>query len=243
MKKLLAFFVVVLMVSACTESHSQVISSKEKTDYSSIQFNDRFDNPLKKGVWDSLFKYHEAVFAPVYLGDVKPEIKLIYKPELTGNRIDALEEWEVPFENDTEGRILKNPTDSTLLITVDTDRIIGYPMYLWEYYKTPEYRQGIMSYPVFVENTSDDTLKIGLGDVLPITIEAKGRDGQWHELYRNFIYECGTGLLDIYLAPHQIAVVAMPVCKGTFRTELRLGYCISRDKHIYSNVFEGFINQ
>ncbi len=243
MKKLLAFFVVVLMVSAYTESHSQVISSKEKTDYSSIQFNDRFDNPLKKGVWDSLFKYHEAVFAPVYLGDVKPEIKLIYKPELTGNRIDALEEWEVPFENDTEGRILKNPTDSTLLITVDTDRIIGYPMYLWEYYKTPEYRQGIMSYPVFVENTSDDTLKIGLGDVLPITIEAKGRDGQWHELYRNFIYECGTGLLDIYLAPHQIAVVAMPVCKGTFRTELRLGYCISRDKHIYSNVFEGFINQ
>ena len=243
MKKLLAFFVVVLMVSACTESHSQVISSKEKTDYSSIQFNDRFDNPLKKGVWDSLFKYHEAVFAPVYLGDVKPEIKLIYKLELTGNRIDALEEWEVPFENDTEGRILKNPTDSTLLITVDTDRIIGYPMYLWEYYKTPEYRQGIMSYPVFVENTSDDTLKIGLGDVLPITIEAKGRDGQWHELYRNFIYECGTGLLDIYLAPHQIAVVAMPVCKGTFRTELRLGYCISRDKRIYSNVFEGFINQ
>lgn len=243
MKKLLAFFVVVLMVSACTESHSQVISSKEKTDYSSIQFNDRFDNPLKKGVWDSLFEYHEAVFAPVYLGDVKPEIKLIYKPELTGNRIDALEEWEVPFENDTEGRILKNPTDSTLLITVDTDRIIGYPMYLWEYYKTPEYRQGIMSYPVFVENTSDDTLKIGLGDVLPITIEAKGRDGQWHELYRIFIYECGTGLLDIYLAPHQIAVVAMPVCKGTFRTELRLGYCISRDKRIYSNVFEGFINQ
>ena len=161
MKKLLAFFAVVLMVSACTESHSQVISSKEKTDYSSIQFNDRFDNPLKKGVWDSLFEYHKAVFAPVYLGDVKPEIKLIYKPELTGNRIDGLEEWEVPFENDTEGRILKNPTDSTLLITVDTDRIIGYPMYLWEYYKTPEYRQGIMSYPVFVENTSDDTLKIG----------------------------------------------------------------------------------
>lgn len=243
MKKLLANFAIVLALYACTENISQVIPQKETTDYSSIKFNDRFDNPLKKGVWDSLFEYHEAVFAPVYLGDVKPEIKLIYKPELTGNRIDAVEEWEAPFEYDTERRMLKYPTDSTLLITVDTSRIIGYPMCLWEYYKTPEHRQGIMSYPVFVENTSDDTLQVGEGDVLPITIEAKRKDGQWHELYSIYIYECGTGLLDIYLAPHQIAVVAMPVCEGTFRTELRLGYCLSRDKRIYSNEFEGFINQ
>ena len=234
MKKILILFAVVALLACNLKQETKVsdFAQKKGSNYTTIELNDRFNNPLIKGNWDSIFKDHEATFSPVYLGDVKSEIKLIYKPELTGNR---MYDWECAWR-------WKIPSDSTLLITIDTSRVIGYPMGIWEYYKKPEYRRNIMSYPVFLENISEDTLSVGVGDVLTLIVENKDENGQWQKMLKPFIYDCGTGLGYIYLAPHQIAVTALPICEGTLRTELRMGFILSREKCIYSNVIVGSRN-
>ncbi|MBO4581871.1 MAG: hypothetical protein J5701_06270 [Bacteroidales bacterium] len=235
MKNIIMLFAVVALLASNVkqETKESDFAQKKGSEYTTIKLNDRFNNTLKKGNWDSIYRYDEATFSPVYLGDVKSEIKLIYKPELTGNR---MYDWECAWR-------WKSPSDSTLLITIDTSRVIGYPMGIWEYYKKPEYRRNIMSYPVFLENISEDTMSVGFGDVLDLMVENKDENGQWQKMLEPFIYDCGTGLGYIYLAPHQIAVTAMPICEGSYRTEMRIVFRVSSDQCIYSNVFEDFWNE
>lgn len=225
------FFITALFLAFCAGGPVSALAQQETRDYTSIKLKDKFDNPLRKGAWDEVFKHHEAEFAPLYLGDAKSEIKLTYKPELTGNRIE------------NEDGQYKKPSDSTLLIYIDTSRIIGCPMSVWEYYKKPEYRRDIMAFPVFLENISTDTLIVGFGDVLLVTIEAKDKDGQWYSILRPFYYGCGTDLKSIYLAPHQIAVTALPICKGYSCKELRLVFLLSHNQHIYSNIITYFLDE
>ena len=213
-----------------TSTLSETSPKQQAYDYSTIQIIDRFHNTLRPGKWSNLFKHNEEQFAPVYVGDIRAAIQLIYKPERTGNRMV----WD--WEKDR----YKDASDSSLRLTIDTSRIIGMPMSIWEYYKKTEFRREFMAYPVFLENISNDTLNIGFGDVFPISIEAKDKEGNWRRILRPFERECGTDLKLIFLAPHQIAITAMPLCEGSFFTELRLVFKVRENKLIYSNIIKGY---
>ncbi len=128
-----------------------------------------------------------------------------------------------------------------MIITIDTSRTIGSPMGIWEYYKRPEYRNEKMTYPVFIDNVSNDTLIIGFGNILPIIIEAKDKEDNWKPIQSRFIYDCGTGLTEFYLPPNQIAITAMKIFTGHYRTKLRLAFGYSNNV-IYSNEIDGQIN-
>lgn len=220
---------------ACGQSEvSSHLSSPtpQKYDYSTIELADRFTNKLETAKWDDVFDYWGMEFAPIYLGDIKPIVQLTYKPELTGNRIGL------------DDHKMESPSDSTFFLTIDTNRIIGMPMSIWEYYKKPEYRRGIMAFPVFMVNISNDTLDVGFGNLFTdIIVEAKNKEGQWQRLSRPYFFECGTDMENIFLAPHQIAITAMPVCQGNFRTQLRLVFLLNDNKCLYSNIIEGFVDE
>ena len=212
-------------------ANAEPSSGRKTYDYTTIELIDRFHNTLKLGKWDNLFLHNEEQFAPIYIGDIKPAIQLVYKPEKTGNRIT--------FEDIRP----KYPTEQSLTLTIDTSRTIGMPMSVWEYYKKTEYRREFMAFPVFIENIINDTLIIGEGDIFPISIEAKGRDGIWRRVLNPLEFECGTDLKAIFLAPHQIAITAIPICEGTFRTEIRLAFRLSKNQFVFSNAIEGYVEE
>lgn len=194
-------------------------------DYSAIKLIDKFSNKLVK---DKVFKKTEAQFSPIYIGEKKAEVNLVYKTKKIGNRV---EEWDK----------YKRPVVNQIKITIDTSRIVGSPMGVWEYYKKPEYRNEEMSFPVFIENLSTDTLNIGFGDIFPIFIEAKDAEENWRPIQIPFIYDCGTGLTEFILSPRQIAITTMKIYEGDFKTKLRLVFGYS-NKKIYSNEIVGQIN-
>ncbi|PSK83751.1 hypothetical protein CLV93_103166 [Prolixibacter denitrificans] len=113
-------------------------------------------------------------------------------------------------------------------------------MSVWEYYKKPEYRVGKKSYPIFIENKSSDTLSIGLGDILPMITETKDTLGEWTEIERPFIYDCGTGLTELYLPPNEIVITALRQNFGTTNTKFRVKYELA-DSAVYSNEINGKI--
>ena len=203
----------------------QQLKKNSANDYRTIKLIDRFNNKL---VTDTVFEKTEAQFSPIYIGEKKAAINLTYKTEKIRNRV---EEWLK----------YKRPEINLIKITIDTSRIIGSPMGVWEYYKKPEHRNEKMSFPVFIENLSTDTLTIVFGDILPIIIEAKDTEGNWRPIQKRFKYDCGTGLTEFILGPEQIAITTMKIFTGDFKTKLRLIFDYSEEK-IYSNEIDGQIN-
>jgi hypothetical protein len=203
----------------------QQVKTSINHDYSVIKLIDRFNNKLVK---DTAFEKTEAQFSPIYIGEKKAEVNLTYKTEKIENRVN---EWDK----------YKRPEANQITITIDTSRIVGSPMGVWEYYKKPEYRNEKMSYPAFIENLSTDTLNIGFGDILPLIIEAKDTEGNWRPIQRPFIYDCGTGLTEFILSPGQIAITTMKIYEGDFKTKLRLVFEYS-NMIIFSNEIVGQIN-
>lgn len=197
-----------------------------KRDYSGIELIDRFDNALLPNTASQMT---EAQFSPLFLGDVAPEISLSYKPWNLGNRAKITDDF-------------KRPDTKCLAISVDTSRKIGSPMSIYEDYEKREYRDEMLAYPVCIENIGADTLAVGYGDIFPIVMEAQDENRLWRPIQSPFMYFCGTDLTDLYLAPDQIAITAMKLFDGNFRTKLRLAYGPAGST-IYSNEIDARINK
>lgn len=93
------------------------------------------------------------------------------------------------------------------------------------------------AYPVLVRNLEPDTILIGSGDYIPLELQAQDRKSQWRTIEEPFSYFCGTGLSAIMLPPRQVAITAVMIPHGPFRTNLRL-----RLGNTYSAVFKGNIH-
>ena len=201
-------------------------ANANQKNYSKLKLIDQFNNILQK---DTATMISKAQFSPIYIGFKKTEIKITYKPSTLGNRAGKRGNH-------------KKPDPKSMIITIDTTKTVGSPMGVYETYTKAEYRDNKIAYPVFIENLSSDTLDIGFGNVFPIIMEAKDEDGSWKAIQKKFIYECGKGLSEFYLAPKQIAITTMKQFEGTFKTKLRLVFSYSSIK-VYSNEIDGFINR
>lgn len=230
MKQIVSIILTLLALTSCQNREAKKVelknekSEKKELPYSDVILYDYFDNEL---LLDTISNHFEAQFSPTYIGELRDSIKLTYKPAKIENRTPDWDKYRRP-----------NPKD--LGIYIDTTKTIGFSMSVWEYYKKPEYRVGKKSYPVFIENKSNDTLSIGLGDILPMTTEILDSLGQWIEIERPFIYDCGTGLTEFFLPPNQIAITALRQNFGMSKAKFRVKYELA-DSTVYSNEINGKI--
>ena len=93
------------------------------------------------------------------------------------------------------------------------------------------------SFPVIIQNKSNDTIYIGYGDQIPIITEGKTKNGEWKPIEKRYIYGCGVGLHLIILPPNEVVVTSELVYSGNFKTKLRI-----RMGDSYSDEFNGEIN-
>lgn len=224
---ILILFTILLMGCNNIDQKSTMTSENNgKGDFTEIMFSNKFGN---KSVQESSQQIAEAEFSPVYIGVSKKQIELEYKIENIGNRTEEYDKFD-------------RPTKNTFVIFIDTSRNLPSPAKILPPVKLgkKEKEKNIIAYPVFFQNLSKDTIQIGVGDIIPMIIEAKDEKGIWRPIQKRFIYGCATGLTKFFLAPNQIGITAMKQFTGTFKTELRIAF-LSK-KNIHSNTIQGFIN-
>jgi len=165
-------------------------------------------------------------YNPLYIGPREDSIYVSYRPDL-----------KKYFVYDEDMRNYNRPDSSGIKLVVDTTNFISDHSKIWEDDGSMLSTKSFKAFPVFVINTSKDTLSIGYGDHLPIIMEAMDTKGNWRPIEERYIYMCGTGLNGIILPPKEIVVTSAPIDKGKFKTKLRLRY-----NNILSQEFYGTIN-
>lgn len=103
-------------------------------------------------------------------------------------------------------------------------------------------RNYVNAYPVFIRNTSKDTLNIDNQDgALFLIQEAKNKMGNWQpiEYWRYSI--CGNSYGYTSLGSNDILIIKKVKYQGEFETEMRLKLRIN-NKLFYSKPFKGSIN-
>jgi hypothetical protein len=167
-----------------------------------------------------------GIYNPVYIGVRKDTIINSYRPNL--KKYFVYEEGRMKF---------KRPDSTQILLVVDTTRIVSEHAMIWEDDGSMYNEKSFEAFPVFVVNTTKDTLDIGYGDHLPIEMEAINTKGHWEQIEIRYRYMCGTGLNSTLLPPNEIVVTTAPLYHGNYKTKLRLRY-----HKTISNEFNGKIN-
>lgn len=209
---------------------STLVSCEEKVDrnkYEDVVLTDKFSNKLNKEHSDSITT---AEYSPLYIGKFSNNINLSYLYYKTVKPCIFIFRDKYKF-----------PKKDSIKIYIDTTKTIGTPMGMSEYSHT-EKRNNKIAFPIFIENFSRDTLRIGYAEYLPLLIEAKDRKGNWRTIEKPLRFGCGTGIFDFYLAPNNIIISSLKIYNGNFKTKLRLVYK-SSDEKIYSNQISGEINE
>lgn len=165
-------------------------------------------------------------YKPLYIGQRKDSIYVSYRPNLKKYFVYA-----------NHKRSYSRPDSSGIILLIDTTKIISDHSMIWEDDGSMLSTKSFKAFPVFVVNTTKDTLSIGYGDHLPIIMEAIDDKGNWRPIEEPYIYMCGTGLNEITLHPNEIVVTSAPINKGKIKTKLRLRY-----NDILSQEFYGTIN-
>lgn len=199
----------------------------KKINFTEIQLEDKFTNSLKLDFADKLTT---SELAPLYIGEIKENIAISYQTYKTVEKKRTYKEY-------------KRPTKNSLEIFIDTSRIIGIPMGMYEYSNTGK-RNNKMAHPIFIKNISKDTLIVGYAEYFPMIIEAKNRNGQWLPIQKRMTFMCGNGIVDFYCPPNNIIISSMPKYSGNFKTKLRLRYeSFNSEASIFSNEIYGVINE
>ena len=117
---------------------------------------------------------------------------------------------------------------------------IGYDTYIKGLYNG----QGKAHIPVFIVNETSSTKYLyGRREYVSTMIEAKDRDGIWRPIeYASGIIGCLNGVGFIKIHPKEFCVVAVPVFRGDFKTQIRVKLK-NRHSILISEAFPGQINE
>lgn len=218
---------ILILLSICLTSCKNEKQRSNKLEFEEIKLKDKFTNKLKLDFADKLTM---SEISPLYIGKITENIKISYQTFETVKKTQTYKEYKLPSKKSLE-------------IFVDTSRIIGIPMRLYQYSKV-EKRNNKIANPIFIKNKSKDTLNIGYAEYLPIIIEAKNRNGEWRPIQERMRFMCGTGISDFYCPPNNIVISAMQKYSGNFKTKLRLKYeTFGSESSMFSNEINGEINE
>lgn len=231
--KFLFFLLAFSSFCACDNKQPLTLEKKTTGNFRKLVLVDTFSNNLSSKICTSKTS---TAFHPMYIGEWIDSIPLTYYSRAVENRT---RDWEK----------YKRPDSTDLLLFVDTTRIIGEvetfiltpppPPYSKVEWRLKYARGNTRSYPVFVSNTSPDSLEIGYGEYLSLLLEAQDSTGKWKPIQRPFIYGCGTGLTKFFLLPKEFALTSCPLFEGDYETLLRLRF--GHNKGAVSNTFRGRI--
>ena len=215
-----------IFIFFCCNYESEVSNNLiEKKNFQQIVLIDTIRSQLRKN--DVIWKT-ETDFRPIYIGQQKDSILLNYK----FNYID--------YGNHDWAFFQREDTLNSLIIFVDTSRIIEVPT-LWDNRDSfKKYRNLTQAYPVFIKNMSLDTLVIGFWGNIPLITEAQNNLGKWTSIQEPLVFNNTFGKYQLYLPPKSIAITACNLYKGNFKTKIRLRF--GENGNIYSNEFEGTIS-
>ena len=103
-------------------------------------------------------------------------------------------------------------------------------------------RNYVKAYPVFIRNTSKDTVHIdNQNGNLFIIQEAKNKKGEWKQIEYWVYATCGNSYAYTSLGPNDIVVLKKMKYQGSFETEMRLKLR-TNNRLVYSKPFKGSIN-
>ncbi len=234
-------FLLLLGLAACSNAENQFDLNAELDNrlFSSIELIDTLAHALHP---DTAWFVSTAVFYPLYMGVQKDVVSIDH--DANYNQYSTID-WDQ----------YKRPDSSALSIFVDTSRFIASlnkfalppppPPGLgdevkYEDWVDHQYGKKIKSYPVFIKNVSQDTLKIGYGSFINLLIEAKDSIGNWRAIQREYYYPCGTGLSNYFLPPNEMAITSCKLFHGDYETTLRVVF--AWPENVCSNEFSGKIN-
>lgn len=166
-----------------------------------------------------------ANYNPLYIGENRDSIYVSRRADL--KKYSIYDHHPVSYNG---------PDSVGILLLMDTTKIISDYSLIWEDDEGTLNRKVFKAFPVFVVNTTRDTLDIGYGDHIPIIMEAKDKDGAWRPIEQPYIYFCGTGLRQIILPPNEMVVTSAPINKGKFKTRLRLRYNTTLSQEFYGAI-------
>jgi hypothetical protein len=220
----LLIFIMLIGLYSCDSNKNKVI---EVFDFKIPIINDTLKTKRieQESIW-----LRTANYNPLYIGQWKDSIYISYKPNL--------EKYFVYDYHVNYNELNYHKIDSSgIILLIDTTKIISNNQKMWEYGKNTLTKKTFKAFPVFVVNTTKDTLSIGYGDHLPIIMEAIDNKGTWQPIEDRYMYFCGVGLNEIILPPNEFVVTSVPINKGKFKTKLRLRY-----RNVLSQAFSGTIN-
>jgi hypothetical protein len=92
------------------------------------------------------------------------------------------------------------------------------------------------SFPVLIRNHNKDTVSIGYGAQIQMTMEAIDNLGKWKPIQEKYKYTCGLGIGTIILPPNEILITFAPIYKGNYKTQLRLALGNNKSKPFAGNI-------
>lgn len=212
-----------IFIFFCCNYESEVFNNLiEKESFQQIILIDTIKSQLRKSTvtWKT-----KTDFRPIYIGQEKDSILLNYKFDY------------IDYTNHGWAFFQRKDTLNSLIIFVDTSRIIGVPTF-WE---NKDSFNRTQAYPVFIKNMSlSDTIVIGFGKYFPLIMEAQNHLGEWKLIQQHHTYSHTFGKFQFYLPPENIAITTCKLYEGNFRTKIRLRF--GWKGNLYSNEFWGTIN-
>lgn len=246
MKNLVKIILALILVAFFSCKNESTISVK-KIDFPKIIDTSTMKATLRNVKWQEVVEYNflyigkkvDTIFPNYglkYFSIIKPppfpEIDSKEAPKINFDNIDKSNPIYRFYLNPFQQKEYKFYEESNLEIKVDTSLLIKKEDFYFDY-KTPFYK----AYPILITSKENDTIIIGLQEIIPIELEAKDKSGKWKPIEEKYRHFCGTGLGYIYLAPKNVVLTSVFVYDGDYKTKLRIKLGES-----YSNEFYGKIN-
>ena len=247
MRYIIKIILLIILVSFFSCKNESTISVK-KLDFPKIIDTSKIKSILRNSKWQEVVEYN-FLYIGKKVDTIFPNYRLKYfsiiKPPPPFPGIDTKETNKINFDSINESNPMfkfyldalhkkeyKYCEESNLEIKVDTTLIIKKEDFYFDP-KIPFYK----AYPILITSKENDTIIIGLQEIIPIELEAKDKSGKWKPIEEKYKHYCGTGLGYICLAPKNVVLTSVFVYDGDYKTKLRIKLGKS-----YSNEFYGKIN-
>ena len=240
MKKLIAIFVVLSLVSCGKGNHT-------------FSTNIEIEQGLVKKLMKNIKEKDLQVSEILYIGKEKNRVK-IDKPIFEFVVPNSIKNYDSLFQTESYknynffskkykvdiNKKLEIINSKNTLLEFDENK--GIYLGVNEYDKNSnEYSEKIFysSFPIFFKNISRDTLDVqSVNGYLFISLEAKDRKGNWKPINEK-PFVCGTGITSkIVLPPNEIIITSMFHYTGNYKTKFRLKF-----SDFVSREFDGSINE
>lgn len=188
-------------------------------------------------------KNAETYFSPKLMAS---PIYLIYTIDSFSTTINLNKKFDL-YKFQTKNKFYDTmPNRRGFKIYIDTSKEIPMINNSYEVWnssdKTKNHSQKIISYPVYIINTSSNEVKLNVQDgELMMIQEALDKKGEWQPIEYHLFASCSENYFDIDVPSQYCVMTKVAKYKGNFKTLLRIKL-LNQDQVYFSCAFKGSIN-